>query len=128
ERAADGTSLRFWSLATGEARAEPLTFDEPLVRLPGEPGIERVGIGHPHDLTFSHDGHWMTAVVHETFGIYANKVLLPRVEIHLLDTRTGRRVQRIVETNVTDHDENLVSGLAAMVVNTNRLVIRRLAS
>src|SRR5262249_39761746 len=73
-------------------------------------------------------GRLMAAVSHATFEPYSDQYLQPFVAVRLFDTRTGRLLQTILQANVTDHQENLVAGLTAMVLNTNRLVIQDLAT
>jgi len=128
ERAADGLSVRFWDLAAGTARGDAARLTEPLARVPGEPGTVPSGTSHGHEFEFSGDGRRMVAVSHGTFQPYANRILHPRMEIHFFDTSTGKLLHTTSETNVTHHDENLVAGLGAMVINTNRLIIRGLST
>jgi WD40 repeat protein len=128
ERAKDGLSVRFWDLASGEARGDAIRFQEPLARVPDELGVEVHGTSHGHEFTFSDDGRQMLAVAHDTVLPYGNRILHPRMEVHLFDLPAGRLVRTISETNITFHAEHLVAGLGAMVHNTNRLVLRSLST
>ncbi len=128
ERASDSVTIRFWDLAAGTARGELIKLSEPLSRVPGEPGTVPAGTSHGHEFEFSDDGRRMVAVSHGTFQPYANRILHPKMEIHLFDTSTGKLLRTTSETNVTHHSENLVANLGAMVINTNRLILRSLST
>jgi serine/threonine protein kinase/WD40 repeat protein len=128
ERAADHRSVRFWDLAAGAARGGATALNEPLARVPGERGAVPLGTSHGHLFEFSEDGRRMVAVSHGTFQPYANVILHPKLEIHLFDVAAGKLLHTTSATNVTHHEENLVAGLGAMVLHTNRLVIRSLAT
>lgn len=128
ERASDGLGLRFWELASGLPRSESIPFDFPLSREPGEPLDVPLGTSHGHRLAFSKDGQRLLAVSHETFRPYTDRILHDRMDIHWFDTTTGKRIHTISQTNVTHHEENLIYGLSAMVINTNQLFIRSLTT